>query len=631
VHSFEVLGGTLSLLFGVEPAFMTHLVLGPLFALLAPFAIGRALRQLTPAWAIGVLAVTAFYCIEGTASVGFANHAFVRMFHGKSVLLTVGVPLLIAQGLRFGAAPNALRFALLAATQITAVGLSSTAIWLAPVIATIAVWAATPTRDQLARRTLGAVASAAYVLALGMWVALSLRAMNLASAASGVPASEPPEQLHGIARLGEAVETALGSGRTAIGLLATIALVLAVSRAAASFRLFAGVALVTALFATPFVDDFVGGYIVGQSTYHRVFWLLPIPLAFGLGIAELSERLRGRWSLRSALAIALGAGALWLLLTTKQYVLSEGNHVSFVYPPALKIGPRARGAALAACARAGKGTYILASSSVSEQVATLRNCGYAILTDARWLDVPPDELHQREELVRYVSTTEDVPLGRAQWFQQALARYRPRVVVMLEEAMKNRRVKLLLRRAGYEKAEQVEGNHVWVTSSAWQHSEYERVAGEVCQRLLPGTIALAPFGVSRVLEQRGCIEPLLRQNQPYDARQDAIAQFERVLSSESELSDAEKLQLAVLLKSEKVGAVVVGPLGMGNGGLRGLLHDLDYRNLKITGGHRVFALNAAKRPSASDQSAAGAEAADPQAGSANEQTDSKAPVPGPQP
>ena len=145
VHSFEVLGGLISRLTGIEAVRVIHLGLAPLFGWLAPFAIARLLRLLAPRdWLIALLAVVIFYCIEGTASRGYANHAFVRMFNGKSALLTLAVPLICAHGLRFGARPSMRALAMLALAQITAVGLSSTALWLAPTLAMIAVAAGTP-------------------------------------------------------------------------------------------------------------------------------------------------------------------------------------------------------------------------------------------------------------------------------------------------------------------------------------------------------------------------------------------------------------------------------------------------------------------------------------------------------
>ncbi len=610
VHSFEVLGGTLSQLFSVDPAVLIHLVLGPLLSFFAPFAIARALRLLTPAWAIGLLAVIAFYCIEGTASVGYANHAFVRMFHGKSVLLTAGVPLLIVHGVRFGQAPSKLRFLLLLAVQITAVGLSSTAIWLAPIIAMVAVWAGAPSPRELPRRALAAAASSGYVLALGVWVALQISAANAAAAATmraepvvaaaTVPASSasaaevtPPGPF---GMLQQAVDTALGPRRTAITLLCLMPLALVVTRSAVTWRLLAWLLCVAAALASPFASELVSGTITGVSTYHRLFWLLPIPLALGVAIAEATRLARARFAGPRAVVVAFALLAVVLLVATQRAVLSAANHADLVFPPALKIGPRAREAALAACKRAGEGKYILASSSVSEQIATLKGCGHPVLTVARWMTAPPAEIHRREELVRYVSTSADVPADRGAWFLQGLAVYHPQVVITLEEAMKNRRMKALLRRAGYDKAEVVEGNHLWVRSSKWQLAEYGRVAVDVCRLLQPSAIVLAPFGVSRELRERHCVQPLLETDaSSYDERQDRITQFERMISAEADLDDADAMQVVRLIAEEHIGAVVVAPLSLGNVRLRATLRDLGFRDAKLKGGHRLYFVAAAGR------------------------------------
>src|SRR5262249_15473729 len=153
-----------------------------------------------------------------------------------------------------------------------------------------------------------------------------------------------------------------------------------------------------------------------------------------------------------------------------------------VYPPALKIGPRARGAALAVCGHVDKDDYVLASSSVSEQVSTLRKCGHPLLTEPRWLLAPQEEIERRAALVRYISVAgADVPVARAQWFLDSLALYQPKVIVTLEDALKNQRMKVLLRWAGYEKADQVEGNVLWMRVSAFRKTEQDRVAADLCK------------------------------------------------------------------------------------------------------------------------------------------------------
>lgn len=637
VHSFEVLGGTLSQLTGIDPAVMLHLVLGPLLSFLAPFAIARALRQLTAAWWVGVAAVVAFLCIEGTASVGYANHAFVRMFHGKSVLLTAGLPLLIVHGLRFGQAPGRMRFAFLVAAQIAAVGLSSTAIWLGPIVAVVAVWAGTPARGLLLRRTPLAVLSCVYVLALGLWVFGQLRvaddeaskretaaqqraqAEQRAAVSQGkaepaqaaVPADradpagaadkaekpvveEPDVASESVeARVESAIETALGPGRTALGLLALFGLALALVRSPVAFRLLSWLSLCAVLLAAPFALEWIARFITGNSTYHRLFWLLPIPLAFGIAVAELWLRARSRLQPLPAAAFACGAAIVLLALCTQRLVVSEANHVRLVYPPALKIGPKARRAARAVCEHVSQGEYVLASSSVSEQVAAIRECGHPLLTVTRWMSAPQQELRERAELASYVGTGPDVPLARAQWFVEKLARYRPKAVVTLGEAMKNRRMKLLLRWAGYDKMEQVEGIHIWLRLSKVRKAEYERIALDVCQKVPRGAIVLAPFNVSRELASNGCATPLYRVQERYDAAVDANAQLERVLSTPGELTGDDATQFRAMLLRERIGAIVLAPLGMGNAQLRTLLRDLAFQNLRGKGGYRVFVAAAA--------------------------------------
>lgn len=81
VHSFELLGGYLSYLSGVEPTKIVHLLIAPLFGWFAPFAIARLLKLLTPRyWAPALFVTLSYYFIEGSAGRGFANQSFIRFF-----------------------------------------------------------------------------------------------------------------------------------------------------------------------------------------------------------------------------------------------------------------------------------------------------------------------------------------------------------------------------------------------------------------------------------------------------------------------------------------------------------------------------------------------------------------------
>jgi hypothetical protein len=612
VHSFELLGGFLGGVLGVDPTAVLHLGLGALIAFLTPYALARLLRQLAPGlWPVAFVAAMLFYCVEGTASVGYANQAFVRSYHGKSALLTLGVPLILTYALRFGLRPTRARFAWLALAQIAALGMSSTALWLAPLLGVLGAAAAAPSARQLLRRGALAALATAWVLALGIWVfgqmrvSKGIRADELpdveqsAAAASGAgSATTGTSAVAGTASttalpspLEDAVALALGPERTATVLLAIVPLALLALPLGVTFRLFGLLGLALTLLLTPPLASYVGRFVTGVATYHRLFWLLPVPLASGLAAAGVWQRARAAQPPMMAALIALAALGAGYGLGVQRLLLSEANRVRFVVPPALEVGVRAREVAVAACELAPPGTYILASPSVSEQVAILPGCGHPVIAAARWMLAPRGDRARREQLARYLTVDGDVPLADAPWFLESLDHYAPRVVVVLQEALRNRRVKLLLRLAGYEKVAVAAENHVFTLRSPWQAKQDRKTASELCLRAGKGARLFAPFGIATGLERGGQCGSLLAvraARSSFDAETDALAQLERLIATPSVFEPGETDALRAVLLRNAIRGVVVASAAYGNGPLKQVLSELHYRQAGAVSGHRLY-------------------------------------------
>ena len=611
VHSFELLGGYLGGAFGIDPTTVLHVGLAALIAFLTPYALARLLRQLVPAlWPYALAAVMLFYCVEGSASVGYANQAFVRSYHGKSALLTLGVPLILSHALCFGAAPSRRRFLWLVLAQVMGVGLSSTGLWLGPLLAVLgAAAAAGGLRAQLRRGALAALASA-WVLAIGVWVFGEMRTHKgiraddlpevepvaaVAPSTPGAPATGtaalPLAPAAPVSPLEDAVGIALGPERTAVVLLATLPLALAALPLGLVFRLFGLLGLAATLMFTPPLASFVGRFVTGVATYHRLFWLLPIPLASGLAAAGLFDRLRRSQPQAIAAGITLAALGAGYGLGVQRLLLSEQNRVRFAFPPALEVGVRAREVAVAACELAPPGTYILASPSVSEQIAILPGCGHPVIAAARWMLAGRDDRAQRERLVHFISGDEDLPLEEAGWFLASLDHYAPRVVVLLQEALRNRRVKLLLRLAGYEKVATAAEHNVFTLRSPWQAKQDRKTVSELCARAGKGAVMLAPFGMSAELERYGKCRPVFAvraARRSFDAEADALAQLERLIATPStfEPGDAQALHAALL--RHDVRAVVVSVPALGNGPIKDVLAELHYRMVATLSDHKLY-------------------------------------------
>jgi len=600
VHSFELLGGLISYVTGLPAAAVIHFVFATLLGWLVPFALARLLRMLIPRdWLFALIVVLSFYVIEGTAARGYANHAFVRLFNGKAALLTIGVPLICAYGLRFGAGPSRLRFALLGLSQVAAVGLSSTGLWLAPVLAMLSVFAATPLWRELPRRLLGSFASSAYVLAIGAWCMTQMRVGvaepaeldiapdSSAAVAEAVLADMPA----GFARLAESFSVVLGPEHTAIHLLALAWLAALLAPTAVGRRLFSLLLLAVTLgFGNPLLANTIAGYITGSTTYHRVLWLLPIPIALAVCATRLFAWSKSRFSLASACALSAAALGVFYLVTTERLVIGEANSGKLQLLPALKLPPRAHKIAQEICKWAPTGKRVLASQAVLQQLPTLHRCGYPLLAADRWLLATEQDEAARIELIGFVDKAGEIPRERGAWFIDALQRFRIDAIVLSQEASRNARTKSLVRLAGFERIGEVEWEQMYVRVRAQTHAKSMRIALAACEVSGPSGHVLAPFDVSAAIAETRCAHapaaPAGLRPAPLDDPE--LLDLERLTYMASDLPASRGGWLRDAVASHAIDTVVLSGQGTKNRRFKALLAGLGFRKAQVVRDHSVF-------------------------------------------
>jgi hypothetical protein len=464
VHSFESLGGYLSHLTGIDAIAVVHFGMATFFGWFAVFAIARLMRIATPRyWLLALLVTIAYYWIEGTAGRGYSNQAFVRLFHGKSVMLTAAVPLILAYGIRFGLRPTPPRFALLALAQISAMGMTSTAIWLAPMLAMFAVVGATPQLKRIPLSALLSAASSFYVVGMALWVRMQMSTdtRNMVAARAAKKAGASFIDL-AFSRLGYVMKDVLGVEHTPAALLVVAALGCLLAEKAAVFRVLGAISFfLVAFMINPWLGDFVASSITGSLTYERVFWLLPVPVALGLAVAGTIALLRDRIGLFPASAVAAVALAMFFVVATQRLVVSKENNAWLKYPPALKVGAGSRRVALAVCGFAPLGHTVLASETISRQLAMIHRCGHPLIAGMRWMSAPIKEERRRMKLQRYVSERRDLAPDEVDLLRQGLTDYQISVVVMTAKAMGNRSVKYVLKKQRFKKIKVVEKHHIY--------------------------------------------------------------------------------------------------------------------------------------------------------------------------
>lgn len=106
-HSYELLVAALSHAFGVEHKVFYYMILPPIFGGVAILVHWRLAQYLMARHAFSVLLAWLVLIIAlGESHRAFGNFAFVRLFQGKSILVSVALPLCLLLGLRYAEAPD---------------------------------------------------------------------------------------------------------------------------------------------------------------------------------------------------------------------------------------------------------------------------------------------------------------------------------------------------------------------------------------------------------------------------------------------------------------------------------------------------------------------------------------------
>lgn len=115
----------------------------------------------------------AFHLLDGGPHRSFGNFGIVRLWHGKAILATVVLPLVLLLALRFLRDPSLRRWSVLALAAVSGVGLSSSAIFLIPALAAaVGLAHLTSGRPQAWRQSLLIQAAVGYASMLGLAIGL---------------------------------------------------------------------------------------------------------------------------------------------------------------------------------------------------------------------------------------------------------------------------------------------------------------------------------------------------------------------------------------------------------------------------------------------------------------------------
>lgn len=449
-HSIEALYGAASYVSGLSVLAVCHLVSAPLWGFLAPLAWARLFRTLSPGrWFWGVLAAVGYLLLDGSAHGGWGNLAFVRIFQGKAVFLTVLAPLVTAYALRFGRRPTPGNWLLLAASLVASAGLSSSGLWASLLMAAVAVAAAwRPDRDGL-RAAAGAAAAALYPVG----VALVLRA-GVKEGAMGALQLAPGKV--GVL-LAWAFDYVAGPGphRWALAALALAGPALAPAGLTRRWALWAvGVFL---FLYNPLAGPWAALNLTSPSNFYRVFWLLPLPAFVGLAALAAADPAEARWRR------GLGAALLLASLVPSRWAMSKANGVRLGWPGFKMPVEFSFVQEVNAALPRGR---VLGPTEVSQWLVVERGHAYPLLVKEIYFDeihrhLAPGDLDRRRALMDHVGGGRPVRLG-APGFRAGLTEYAPGGVVFYAPLPWAAEIRGDLAAAGYAPRLERFGYELWM-------------------------------------------------------------------------------------------------------------------------------------------------------------------------
>ena len=421
-HTYELLVAALSDVFGVHHKTLYYLRLAPIFGGIAVLVHWRLAQHLAPQYALSVLLTWLVLIIAlGASHREFGNFAFVRLYQGKSLLVTIGLPLCILLGLRFAELPDKRRALALGMAIIASTGLSSSALATVPfvVAATLCGGLLGASRVAVTRIIAGGLASGLFLGAIGLFLVASIKTGN---------------EIHGMSLFGSGTGLSIVLGE---GILGAFILVLfpVAPLFVAGFRRRRLYALTTLVFLGVVLNPWSGDFLaknLDKALEWRLFWSVPFVISASISMVGLAALLAQKvpWLKRYAVLLIMLAAVLFF---SGQWSVSPGNRVVIAFPR-LKVEPTPHALAEEIVRRAPLRSTIYAPTWIAEWIPTFRVHPYPLIVRPHYFDFGTirdyfgvSELDRRRRVVAFLQGQDKDPATVA-FFQLQLAEDRPTFV-----------------------------------------------------------------------------------------------------------------------------------------------------------------------------------------------------------
>ncbi|WP_067471465.1 DUF6077 domain-containing protein [Actinomadura hibisca] len=304
VSSVEVLVGAVARVLGLHASSLLWYAMLPGVVFLAVWSLWRLARTWSARRAPLCFALGAVYLLwSGPGAASLGSFHLLRMWQGKAMMLSVLIPLLYVYLTRWTEGSSRTRLLMLAATGVTAVGLTSSAAFVIPLAVAAAVGPLLLTRRLGAAA--GACAALAYPVLSGATVVLLHDNISVLGDFHDARATYGWIMLSGM--LGVLAGAALWAGPWT-------------ARPGVPALLVAGIGAVTTVLLVPGVLEVLRDVTGAGQVLWRTLWIVPIPVLIGLAATLPAPAGRGR-AVRVAVAavpaivvaacLVLGGTPLW--------------------------------------------------------------------------------------------------------------------------------------------------------------------------------------------------------------------------------------------------------------------------------------------------------------------------------
>src|SRR6185437_13068816 len=422
LSNYDVLVGTLARITRIDHLVAAYLILPSVFAAFCILAWAYLLRRIVPArwpWVLLIL----FVCVLALGEMhrAYGNFAFVRLFQGKSILVTGMVPVIAGSALLFARHGGLRHWLLLVAAQIAALGLAGG-------------WS---TNTASSRRFAVGMLASVYVFGAG-WA--------MASVTHGGQALVSSSPMPGVQQI---LDDTWGWWSTRLLLVALLAAWAFVRNPIRARYLSAGAFFCLLAALNPYTVRIVADHFVGVRTYWRLTWALPLPFFLALllgGVIERALGMRSRVLTTCACAALVGCA---IAFAWRFGTLRSANAVTLGLP-APKVDPIAYRVAAQIVTHVPEQGVVLAPQAVSIWLPSFivhpELLGVRTLYLTRAFST--QDAARRSSLMEYVAGQYRPP-DSAVWFADALQRYGVGAVVFVHSAPWREEIENILERQGW--------------------------------------------------------------------------------------------------------------------------------------------------------------------------------------